>query len=170
MNKITVGGLLLSVLLISGCSRANGYDDYTAGDLRAKNHVKGITINGFSVNGYHVPGLGGGYCCIMLPEKWTPDLKAHIEWEVDPETAPKFPGYKDKAKYKTWEEAVLRSFQKHATTVAIPEYGVDRCGLTVHFLPCHQVKVTTACVGYGTPDYPIKEPLNMTEPASCPVK
>ncbi|NAV64530.1 argininosuccinate synthase, partial [Salmonella sp. zj-f54] len=35
---------------------------------------------------------------------------------------------------------------------------------------CDQVKVTTVCSGYGTPNYPIKEPLNMKEPASCPVK
>lgn len=32
----------------------------TAGDIRAINHVKDIGINGFSVNGYYVPGLGGG--------------------------------------------------------------------------------------------------------------
>ncbi len=40
-------------------------------------------INWFKVNGYRAPGLGGGYCCVMLPEKWTPGLKAHVEWEVD---------------------------------------------------------------------------------------
>ena len=29
-------------------------------------------------------GEGGGYCCIMLPDKWRPGLKAHVEWELDP--------------------------------------------------------------------------------------
>jgi len=52
--------------------------------------------------------------------------------------------------------------------VDIPQYGEERCGITVHFLPCNQVKVTTICDGYGTPNYPIKEPLEMKEPAQCP--
>ncbi|EIP7390195.1 DUF3304 domain-containing protein [Salmonella enterica] len=170
MNKIITGFLLVIVLGISGCSLARNENGYTSGDLRAINHVKGIGINGFSVNGYHVPGLGGGYCCIMLPEKWTPDLKVHIEWEVDPHTAPIFPGYENREKYLAWEKTLKASFHQYSTTVSIPQYGSERCGLTVHFLPCNQVKVTTACVGYGTPNYPIKEPRNMKEPATCPVK
>ncbi|EKT1335463.1 DUF3304 domain-containing protein [Salmonella enterica] len=170
MKKIIITCIFLVPLMISGCSSARGDKGYTAGDLRATNHVKGISINGFSVNGYHVPGLGGGYCCIMLPDKWTPDLKAHIEWEVNPHTAPQFPGYKNRKKFNVWKEALLHSFQKYSAIVDIPQYGSKRCGLTVHFLPCHQVKVTTACEAYGTPTYPIKEPENMEEPASCPAK
>ncbi|MGE2624182.1 DUF3304 domain-containing protein, partial [Escherichia coli] len=119
------------------------------------------------VNGYG-GRLTGNSCCVMLPMKWTPGLKAHIEWEVDPKTASKFPGYKDWEKYKKWEKEVKASYQKHSTVVDIPEYGEKRCGITVHFLPCNQVKVTTVCDGYGTPDYPIKEPMNMKEPAQCP--
>jgi len=157
----------LSVLVISGCSRAGG-GDYTAGDLRAKNHVVGQSINWFKVNGYYAPGLGGGYCCVMLPDKWRPGLKAHVEWEVDPDTASEFPGYQDRVKYKRWEKEVKASYQKHSAVVDIPEYGEERCGITVHFLPCNQVKVTTICDGYGTPNYPIKEPLDMKEPAQCP--
>ncbi|MEI2627968.1 DUF3304 domain-containing protein [Erwinia aphidicola] len=155
------------VLLVSGCSRA-GDNEYTAGDLRAKNHVAGQTINWFKVNGYRAPGLGGGYCCVMLPEKWTPGLKAHIEWEVDPKTASKFPGYEHWEAYLKWEKEVKASFQRHSAVVDIPPYGHERCGITVHFLPCNQVKVTTICDGYGTPNYPIKEPLEMKEPAQCP--
>jgi len=155
------------VLLVSGCSRA-GNNEYTAGDLRAKNHVAGQTINWFKVNGYRAPGLGGGYCCVMLPEKWTPGLKAHVEWEVDPKTASKFPGYEDRDKFNKWKDELESSFQKHSAVVDIPRYGHERCGITVHFLPCNQVKVTTICDGYGTPNYPIKEPLEMKEPAQCP--
>ena len=159
--------LVFWVLLISGCSHA-GYERYTAGDLRAKNHVSGKTINWFKVNGYRAPGLGGGYCCVMLPDKWTPGLKAHVEWEVDPKTASKFPGYEDWDEYLKWEKEVKSSFQKYSAVVDIPKYGEKRCGITVHFLPCNQVKVTTICDGYGTPNYPIKEPLDMKEPAQCP--
>ncbi|ENY2729044.1 DUF3304 domain-containing protein [Salmonella enterica] len=171
MKKIMTGFLLLIVLGISGCSLARNGNGYTSGDLRAINHVKDISINGFSVNGYHVPGLGGGYCCIMLPEKWTPGLKAKIEWEVDPNPDEIIPMKKKGFGYD--EEAYARhaaKYRQHSLVIDIPQYGTERCGLTVHFLPCNQVKVTTACVGYGTPNYPIKEPRNMKEPISCPVK
>ncbi|UAN18653.1 MULTISPECIES: DUF3304 domain-containing protein [Enterobacter] len=158
---------LLLILFVSGCSHASD-EGYTAGDLRGFNHMADSGVNSFSVNGYGGT-LTGNSCCIMLPDEWKPGLKAHIEWEVDPHTAPLPPGYQDWEKYQAWEKILKSSFQIHSTTVDIPQYGKERCGLTVHFLPCNQVKVTTVCSGYGTPNYPIKEPLNMKEPASCPV-
>jgi len=157
---------ILTIVMVSGCSRAGNSDDYTAGDIRGFNHTQ-QGINYFTVNGYG-GRLTGNSCCVMLPMKWTPGLKAHIEWEVDPKTASKFPGYKDWERYLLWEKEVKASYQKHSTVVDIPEYGEKRCGITVHFLPCNQVKVTTVCEGYGTPGYPIKEPMNMKEPAQCP--
>ncbi|WP_419246769.1 DUF3304 domain-containing protein [Serratia sp. NFX21] len=160
--------IFLTILVVPGCSGA-GSNDYTAGDLRAKNHVAGQNINWFSVNGHRAPGLGGGYCCVMLPLKWTPDLKARIEWEVDPNPNEYIPFKKKGSGYE--EGAYARhaaNYQKHSTVVDIPQYGKERCGISVHFLPCNQVKVTTVCEGYGTPTYPIKEPMNMEEPAQCP--
>ena len=167
MKKIAVSCSLLILSMMAGCSQANSDDGYTAGDLRAVNHVEGQGINGFSVNGYHVPGLGGGYCCIMLPEKWTPELKARVEWETDPEPYVHLPplGTDEYRKAYALHKA---NYRQHSTIVDIPQYGKERCGLTVHFLPCNQVKVTTACSGYGTGNYPFKEPLNMKEPAACP--
>ncbi|MGJ3448404.1 DUF3304 domain-containing protein [Enterobacter sp. PTB] len=162
-----IKGVLTFLFVFSASGCAKGSNDYNAGDLRAINHVNGIAINGFSVNGYGATGLGGGVCCVMLPRKWIPGLKAHVEWEVDPNTAPPFPGYKDRNKFNAWKKQTEASFQKHSAIVDIPKYS-ETCGMTVHFLPCNQVKVTTSCVGYGTPDYPIKEPLDMKEPAQCP--
>ncbi|WP_426768034.1 DUF3304 domain-containing protein [Erwinia aphidicola] len=160
------------VLLVSGCSRAGG-GGYTAGDIRGINHMPYV-INHMDVNGYGGPnmgsyGEGGGYCCIMLPDKWRPGLKAHVEWEVDPNPKEHIPMEKEGFGYE--KEAYARhkaNYQKHSAVVDIPQYGEERCGITVHFLPCNQVKVTTICDGYGTPDYPIKEPLEMKEPAQCP--
>ncbi|WP_159186325.1 DUF3304 domain-containing protein [Klebsiella pneumoniae] len=37
-----------------------------------------------------------------------------------------------------------------------------------HFLPCDDVKVTTSCWSPRNVNYPIKEPVRMTEPAVCP--
>ncbi len=157
--------VVLVFFLVSGCSRAGG-GGYTAGDIRGYNHTQ-QGINHFTVNGYG-GGVRGNTCCILLPDKWTPELKAHIEWEVDPKTASKFPGYEDRDKFNKWKDELESSFQKHSAVVDIPQYGEKRCGITVHFLPCNQVKVTTICDGYGTPNYPIKEPLEMKEPAQCP--
>jgi len=161
----------MAVLLIAGCSQARN-NDYTAGDIRGINHTANV-INYVKVNGRGGPNIsaygdGGGYCCVMLPVKWTPGLKAHIEWEVDPKTASKFPGYKDRDKFNQWKKELESSFRKHSAVVDIPQYGKERCGISVHFLPCNQVKVTTVCEGYGTPNYPIKEPINLKEPAQCP--
>ncbi|KMV67870.1 hypothetical protein AI28_05125 [bacteria symbiont BFo1 of Frankliniella occidentalis] len=98
------------------------------------------------------------------------DLRAaHVEWEVDPNPNEYIPFKKKGSGYE--EEAYARhkaNFQKHSMVVDIPQYGKERCGITVHFLPCNQVKVTAICDGYGTPNYPIKEPLEMKEPAQCP--
>jgi hypothetical protein len=162
--------VILTILIISGCSGAAN-DDYTAGDIRGINHTSNV-INYVKVNGHGGPnisanGMGGGYCCVMLPRKWTPDLKAHIEWETDPAPYAHLPPLGT----DEFREAYARhaaNYQKHSAVVDIPRYGKSRCGITVHFLPCNQVKVTTVCDGYGTPNYPIKEPLNMKEPAQCP--
>ncbi|QPR12541.1 DUF3304 domain-containing protein [Escherichia coli] len=106
----------------------------------------------------------------MLPDKWHSGLKARVEWEVDPNTAPLPPGYKDREKFEAWKKVALNSFRKYSTIVDIPEYDAELCGLTVHFLTCNQIKVTTVCQKYGTPNYPIKEPREMKEPATCPAK
>ncbi|WP_100244179.1 DUF3304 domain-containing protein, partial [Metapseudomonas furukawaii] len=60
------------------------------------------------------------------------------------------------------------NYEHHTAIVPLPPYEQGLCALEVHFLPCHQVKVTTACWGYGSPKNPIKEPLEMKEPAECP--
>lgn len=172
MKNVMTGFTALVLLMISGCSQAKSDDDYTSGDISGINHTS-AAINYVKVNGYGGPNIspfgdGGGYCCVMLPTKWHSGLKAKIDWEIDPHTAPPLPGYEDRSKFKAWKIAVQGSFQKHSTIVDIPQYGAKRCGLTVHFLPCNQIKVTTVCDGYGTPNYPIKEPRHMKEPASCP--
>jgi len=53
------------------------------GNLQAINHTM-HGINWMSVNGYRADGGGGSSCCIIMPVKWRPGLKAQIEWEVDP--------------------------------------------------------------------------------------
>ncbi|WP_353614161.1 DUF3304 domain-containing protein [Mangrovibacter phragmitis] len=169
MNKKAVW--LVPLWLLAGCAGA-GYGDYTAGDLRGINHTPNV-INFVKINGYGGPNIsaygdGGGYCCVLLPRKWIPGMEALVEWEVDPDPYAILPPLGT----DLFREAYARhaaQYRRHSAVVPVPEYGEKRCGMTVHFLPCNQVKVTTVCMGYGTPDYPIKEPRNMPEPENCPV-
>ncbi|MDK9362933.1 DUF3304 domain-containing protein [Lelliottia wanjuensis] len=163
---LLLNSMLMVALLSTGCS-PSARSPSSAANISGINHVAGQTVNSFTVNGYG-GSLIGNSCCIMLPDKWRPGLKANIQWEVDPQTAGNPPSYSDWDKYLAWEKSLKASFQKHSIVVEIPKYD-QACGLTVHFLPCNQVKVTASCYGYGAPEYPVKEPLNMKEPASCPV-
>ena len=82
--KITMMRWLLGLLGLSmfGCSSAD--NEMAAGNIQAVNHTLNA-INWLSVNGYRAHGGGGSSCCIVMPVKWRPGLKANIEWEVDPE-------------------------------------------------------------------------------------
>jgi hypothetical protein len=105
-----------------------------------------------------------------MPLKWRPGLRANIEWEVDPEP---FAKIKRKTTGYGFDEdawaAHEAKFKRYNTVVDIPEWPETRsCDLKVHFLTCNQVKVTTSCWAPSSPDYPIKEPKQMKEPAVCP--
>ncbi|QHF47954.1 hypothetical protein PspS35_12710 [Pseudomonas sp. S35] len=147
-----------------GCSSAD--NEMAGGNIRAVNHTLGA-INWFSVNGYRAHGGGGSSCCIVMPIKWRPGLKAHIEWEVDPDPfAPSPPLGTDE--FRLFMQKHQANYRRHSAVVDIPEWsGTESCGLKVHFLVCNQIKVTTSCWGYGSPNNPIKEPKQMKEPAVC---
>jgi hypothetical protein len=164
-----IGGCLL--LLLAGCSA--GQPKFLAGNLNGVNHTS-AAINHFSVNGYgganiSPHGYGGGMCCIMLPRQWQAGLKFKVEWETDPNPYArikrKTSGYGfDKEAYAKHKA----NYQQHSAIVDLPPYEDRLCALEVHFLPCNQVKVSTSCWAYPSPNSPIKEPLEMKEPAVCP--
>ncbi|PWU29756.1 hypothetical protein DK254_12820 [Pseudomonas sp. RW407] len=155
-------------LALAGCSTADS--EMAAGSISDVNHMEGTAINWFSVNGYRASGGGGEQCCIILPTKWRPGLIANIEWEMDPDpyAYSKWPRLGSE-RYRIAQEKHAAKYQRHRASVEIPEWpGTESCGLKVHFLPCNQVKVTTSCWGYGSPNNPIKEARNLKEPAVCP--
>ena len=160
------------LLSLAGCSP--GTPKFLAGDLNGVNHTS-AAINHFSVNGYGGAnispyGYGGGVCCVMLPSQWSPGLKFKVAWETDPDPYAKI---KRKPDGFNFDEAALAkheaNYGQHSTIVDIPSYEIGTlCSLKIHFLPCNQVKATTACMAYGQPGYPIKDPIEMKEPAVCP--
>ncbi|MFS2200610.1 DUF3304 domain-containing protein [Pseudomonas sp. Pseusp3] len=168
MKKTRVRWLLgLLGLALVGCSTAD--NEMAGGNIQAINHTL-HNINWLSVNGYRADGGGGRSCCIIMPIKWRPGLKANIEWEVDtdPYAYSKWPplgtdGYRAaQAKHKA-------NYQHYSAIVEIPEWpGTKSCDLKVHFLTCNQVKVTTSCWAPSSPNYPIQEARESKEPAVCP--
>lgn len=168
MTKVLQVLVGLFCFALVGCSVAS--NEMAAGNISDINHVEGTAINWFSVNGYRASGGGGFQCCIVLPIRWRPGLIVNVEWEVDPNANAKIKrktkgyGFDDAA----WAEHESK-FKVNRTSVEIPEWpGTKSCSLKVHFLPCQQVKVTTSCWAFTSPNYPIKEPDHMKEPAVCP--
>ncbi|EML1450505.1 DUF3304 domain-containing protein [Enterobacter kobei] len=175
--KITILGVLLGVFLLAGCSQPMAEAQTQsggAGTIEAINHTK-WAINHFSVNGQSgIDAIGpfdggGGGCCYGVPAVWKPGMKVQIDWESGEASTEGFPGFADYEKYKAWEKKMSANNREHRKTVPLPDYtGQETCGITVHFLPCDDVKVTTSCFTYGSPSYPIKLPLEMQEPKVCP--
>ncbi|EMH1106549.1 TPA: DUF3304 domain-containing protein [Proteus mirabilis] len=152
-------------VLLAGCSVAQP-SDYNAGNTTGINHTE-YSISDFKING--AGGSIGGYtCCVMIPKKWTPELKAYISWKtIDTKGLPPPPNFNKVDDFNKWEQNVKDRTQYHEAIVPIAQYDKS-CGLQVHFLPCNKVKVVSSCFTYGMPEYPIQAPKNMKEPAVCP--
>ncbi len=167
----------LCALLLAGCSQPTAKAKTRSGGggiIVAINHTK-WAINHFSVDGQSGIDIigpyqgGGGGCCYGVPAKWRPGMTVRVDWESGEASTDEFPGYQDRAKYLAWEKKIDASNRNHSTVVPVPDYtGQKTCGITVHFMPCDEVKVTTSCANYGHPEHPIKEPLKMPEPKVCP--
>jgi hypothetical protein len=168
-----IGGCLLLLSLLAGCS--GGTPKFLAGDLNGVNHTS-AAINYFTVNGYGGPnispyGYGGGYCCVLLPSQWVPGLMLEVKWETDPDPYKrlkrKVSGYGADPEAYAQHKA---NYRKHTAIIELPPYEEDGlCALEVHFLSCNQIKLSTSCWGYPSPNSPIKEPLEMKEPAVCQI-
>ncbi|PSN07995.1 DUF3304 domain-containing protein [Siccibacter turicensis] len=175
--KITIFSLLLSVFLLTGCSQLKAEAQTQSGGtgtIKAINHTK-WAINHFSVDGQSgIDAIGpfdggGGGCCYGVPAIWKPGMTVRIDWETGKGSSAGFPGFADEEKYLEWKAKIDAQKKQHSLTVSVPDYtGQETCGITVHFLPCDDVKVTTSCWSPANANYPIKLPLEMQEPKVCP--
>ncbi|MDC5887071.1 DUF3304 domain-containing protein [Proteus mirabilis] len=155
-------------VLLVGCSVAQP-SDYNAGSIDGFNHTE-YEISDFKINGA-MGSTSGTVCCVMIPKKWTPELKAYISWDsLSPKAVENLgiiPNFNDEDNYDKWRIKLKNSLEHHEAIVPIAQYDKS-CGLQVHFLPCNEVKVVSSCYWYGMPEYPIQAPKNMKEPAVCP--
>ncbi|MFG9883353.1 DUF3304 domain-containing protein [Pseudomonas aeruginosa] len=170
MNARGIGlpALLPGPLLAAGCQSG---PDMLAAPVMGSNHTS-AAINWFSVNGAGGPRLapyqgdGSQVCCGVIPKKWNPNLKAVVEWEKDPKPhaairRDKY-GRLDKDDYLRHAS----SYTRHKMIVDIPRCSEKICLLQVHFLPCHQVAVSTTYYSQGHPEYPDRKYFQKREP-SC---
>jgi len=144
-----------------------------ASTIEAINHTH-WAINHFSVDGRSGIDIigpyqgGGGGCCYVAPVRWQPGMTVRVDWETGSAYSGDSPGYLDWPKYLAWKKRVNAKKRQHTKAVPIPDYtGQKVCGITVHFLPCDELQVSTSCYAYGSPEYPIKTPLQLPQPASC---
>ncbi|MET4597916.1 DUF3304 domain-containing protein [Stenotrophomonas sp. 2694] len=151
-------------------------DAVDASAMYGVNHTH-WAINRFSVDGRSAIDIigpyqgGGGACCYGAPERWYPGLAVRVDWETGAGSTIDFPGTEDWSKVLAWREKILAQKRRHSKVVPVPDYtDQEVCGLTVHFLPCDEIQVTTSCYAYGSPEYPIKTPLELPEPQSCPAE
>ncbi|RAU32534.1 DUF3304 domain-containing protein [Enterobacter sp. RIT418] len=195
MNSII---LLAAMLVLAGCDKPAKTEPAPpggGGTIEAINHTS-WAINRFSVNGQSGLDIinpysgGGGGCCFGVKGPWQPGMTVQVDWETGVAFASDVPEIpeperpvlrglsEDEAdklarlyfdKKQEWYKKIEAYSKKHSQTVPLPDYtGQKTCGITVHFLPCDQVKVTTSCARYGSPDYPIKERVQMEKPKVCP--
>ncbi|QCR36011.1 DUF3304 domain-containing protein [Nissabacter sp. SGAir0207] len=174
--KIILSSTLLAVILLAGCSQRTVHADTGGGGgtIKAINHTK-WAINHFSVNGQSgIDAIGpydggGGGCCYGVPGRWKPGMTVRIDWESGEASTKGFPGFADYEKYTAWKKKMSANNRQHSKTVPVPDYtGQKICGITVHFLPCDDVRVTTSCWSPTNANYPFKLPLKMEEPKVCP--
>ena len=164
-TSLMQGFFFLLALMLLGCSSAD--NEMAGGNIQAINHTLSA-INWLSVNGYRADGGGGRSCCIIMPVKWRPGMKAHIEWEVDPDPFASSPPL-GTDEFRAFMVKHKANYQRRSATVDIPEWlGAESCDFKVHFLVCNKIAVTTACWVPSSPNYPIKDPMEMKEPAVCP--
>lgn len=152
--------------------------DTGASAIHGINHTD-LSISQFSVNGrsgIDVIGPfqgGGGGCCYVVPKHWQPGMTVAVDWQkgagAGSSLSKEFPGFADEAKYDEWLDKLEAQRRRHSRIIPVPDYtGQKACGITVHFLPCDEVQVTTSCFSFGAPEYPIKAALKAQEAQACP--
>jgi hypothetical protein len=123
--------IALMLQLLSGCG-----EETVAVSIVGYNHT-GNYIHSFTVNGGSAGNLfahsGGGsiVCCVAIPEKWKPGLKAKIGWMNEDES---------------WNEVV----------VDIPKYSPELGDFQVHIFDNKTTKVFVFNGGPKAPGHPLK--------------
>jgi hypothetical protein len=107
-------------------------------------------INGFYVDGHYgsnVGESGGGsqMCCVTLPKKWHPELKAEVRWEVHHIIRPSAPGGAETAE-------VTGMYRARVPVEAYAGPG----DFYVHFFPQGRVRIVISQISASGEQHPIQ--------------
>lgn len=136
--SLRIAASMIVFVTTSACSDAT-----IPASVRGYNHMKDLSVHYFTVNGTGGPNVrpesgGGETCCIRLPKRWKPGLKATVAWEYD---------------QKEGDRRPLPENQK--AEVDIPEYPFGG-SFQVHFYAKHKIKVVVSPCSPEHPFYPMK--------------
>jgi hypothetical protein len=160
----------LSLLTLGGCTAQT--PQRLGAPIEGYNHTS-AAINHFSVNGSGGPNIGphsggGQTCCASLPVKWQQGMTVVVEWEKDPNPMASryWPPQSDwDARRKAISEHRAQ-YTRHRAVVEVAPY--EALGVvSVHFLPCNQIKVAAGTTRPRLSSHPYKYPLKMEEPSQC---
>ncbi|MDB6047860.1 MAG: hypothetical protein JWR17_606 [Pseudomonas sp.] len=162
----------LIALALQACSQS--IPDRLGIPIEGYNHTS-AAINHFDVNGNGGPNIGpfggGGsqMCCVAMPRKWHPGLTVVVDWEKDP-TPHAYGDWPEPPFTDAWRARMAKektNNTRHRTVVEVAPY--ERLGaITLHFLPCNQVKVSADQTYPGIANHPYNYPRRMEEPSVCP--
>lgn len=136
-NRLT---RFIAVWLLSALTACNaiggGKEEGDGVGLTGIDHLAShLSVQNFWVNGYNGAQAGDGgrlVCCVVVPHKWRPGLKAHVRWSVT-----------------NWKE---RTGHQYEADVPIDRY--DEVGrMFVHFLVNGQVRITLSNEAPWGPTY-----------------
>ncbi|MGO4812258.1 DUF3304 domain-containing protein [Cupriavidus sp. 2MCAB6] len=136
LRAVLLSSVLFLLLRLGGCT-----DDMIPVEVTGYNHMDKRAIVSFTVNGAGGPNLGPGggggsfNCCIEIPKRWRPGMKAKIRWE-----------------YGSGDDSPREA------EVAIPKYTAQNRGaVQVHFYPEHRVKIVVSRYSLGHPANPLPQ-------------
>ena len=164
--------LLTASLWLQGCVESR--PTMLGAPIEGINHTS-AAINGFSVNrngGHNIGPFGGGgtqMCCAVLPLQWRKGLTVVVEWEKDP-LPHDYGNWLEPLFSDAWSARMKvhqSKYTRHSAVVEVAPYqelGV----ITVHFLPCDQVKVAADTTYDGLAEHPYQYPRRMEVPSTCP--
>lgn len=135
--RLHIAASILLIFSASACS-----DERIPASLRGYNHMTDLSIHYFTVNGsagLNVrPESGGGEtCCVRLPKRWRPGLKAKVSWEYDQK-----------------ENSPNPLPPKQTVEADIPQYPFGG-SLHVHFYANHKIKIVISPCSPEHPFYPM---------------
>jgi hypothetical protein len=131
-----LSSLSMLLLPLGGCGNDKIPVEVTGYDHMNKRAILWFTVNGASGPNLFPESGGGKYnCCIEIPRRWQPGMKAKVRWE-----------------YGSGDDS------PRETEVEVPEYTPQNLGaVQVHFYADHKVKVVVSRYEIESPCGPLRE-------------